>query len=166
MASKMQRQIPQAGQESVWDYPRPPRVEPVIERIRVIFAGETIADSTRAFRVLETSHPPSYYIPPADIRMDLLTATRERSVCEFKGAANYWTISVNGQTSDNAAWRYAQPLKGYEAIIDHLAFYANRVDEAWVGDAKVQPQAGDFYGGWITDKVVGPFKGAPGTWGW
>lgn len=156
----------QPGQESVWDYPRPPRVETTSRRVRVIFNGQVIADSTRALRVLETSHPPTYYIPQADIRMDLLEPTARRSVCEFKGAAGYWTIRVGDRRAEDAAWSYANPARGFEAIGDHLAFYASRVDACYVDDEQVQAQAGDFYGGWITAEIVGPFKGAPGTWGW
>jgi uncharacterized protein (DUF427 family) len=154
------------GQESVWDYPRPPRVEPVSARIRVVFNEVTIADTVRAYRVLETSHPPSYYLPPADIRMDCLHPTAARSVCEWKGAASYWTIRVGERTSAEAGWSYAQPQRGFEAIRDHIAFYASRVDACYVGDEQVQAQQGDFYGGWITSAIVGPFKGGPGTWGW
>ena len=154
------------GQESVWDYPRPPRVEPVVERIRVIFNGETIADSTRALRVLETSHPPGYYIPPEDIRRDLLTAERRRTFCEFKGQAHYWTVRVGDRIAQEAAWSYPAPVSGYEALHDHLAFYPGRVDECYVGEERVTPQEGDFYGGWITSNIVGPFKGGPGTMGW
>lgn len=154
------------GQESVWDYPRPPRVEPVAELIRVVFNGVEIARTTSAKRVLETSHPPTYYIPQADIAMQYLKPTAQRSFCEFKGAASYWSISVDGRVSPNAAWMYAQPSSGYEAIQNHLAFYASRVDACFVGDEQVQAQEGDFYGGWITSKIVGPFKGGAGTWGW
>jgi uncharacterized protein (DUF427 family) len=161
------RQQPlQPGQESVWDYPRPPRVEPTHKHIRVIFNGVTIADTTRAVRVLETSHPPAYYIPPSDIRMDYFTATSRRTVCEFKGAAGYWTIEVNGQRAENAAWSYAHPQPGYEAIADHLAFYPGRMEACFVGEERVQAQEGDFYGGWITSDIVGPFKGGAGTLGW
>ncbi|MDX2162936.1 MAG: DUF427 domain-containing protein [bacterium] len=166
MSPNIQRQTPLPGQESVWDYPRPPRVEPTSKRIRVIFNGVVIADSTRAIRVLETSHPPSYYIPQADIQMAFLKATPSRSFCEFKGGASYWTLTVGDRASEDVAWMYASPSKGYEAITNHLAFYASRVDECYVDDEKVSAQAGDFYGGWITSNIVGPFKGAPGTWGW
>lgn len=162
----LQRQTPQDGQESVWDYPRPPRVEPVSERIRVIVNGVTVADSTNAYRVLETSHPPSYYIPQADIKMEHLTSTQRRTFCEFKGAASYWTITVGDRVERDAGWGYAQPSHGFEAITDHIAFYESRVDEAYVGAERVQAQAGDFYGGWITSKIVGPFKGGAGTQGW
>jgi uncharacterized protein (DUF427 family) len=163
----LNRVEPQPKQESVWDYPRPPRVEPVPQRIRVIFNGVTIADSANAYRVLETSHPPAYYIPQADIRMDLLKPVpRYSTFCEFKGSAGYWTLQAGDKSSPNAAWSYARPSKGYETITDHLAFYASRVDECYVGDERVQPQSGDFYGGWITATIVGPFKGGAGTQGW
>jgi len=157
---------PGPGQESVWDYPRPPRLESVSERLRVIFAGETIAETTRGYRVLETSHPPVYYIPLDDIRQDLIEQSSGQSYCEFKGMAEYWSINVNGNVSRKAAWSYPNPTPPFREIADYLAFYASRVDSCWVGDEEVQAQEGDFYGGWITSRVVGPFKGAAGTWGW
>jgi uncharacterized protein (DUF427 family) len=158
---------PAAGQESVWDYPRPPRVETTPKRIRVIFNGVVIADSVNAIRVLETSHPPSYYLPQSDIRMEyLLEVPNYHTFCEFKGSASYWSIRVNDKQHDQIAWGYHKPSRGYEAITDHLAFYASRVDECYVGDERVKAQAGDFYGGWITSEIVGPFKGGAGTWGW
>ncbi len=152
--------------ESVWDYPRPPRVEPSERRVRVIVDGSVIAESTRAVRVLETSHPPGWYIPREDVRMDLLRPTSRQTACEFKGQAAYFHVSAGGRDRRDAAWTYERPLPGYEAITGHIAFYPGRVDEAWVDDERVQPQAGDFYGGWITSDVTGPFKGAPGTRGW
>jgi uncharacterized protein (DUF427 family) len=157
---------PGPGQESVWDYPRPPRVEPTPKRVRIVFNGVTIADSVNTRRVLETSHPPAYYIPQADIRMEYFTATPRRTFCEFKGQASYWTISVNGKTETDAAWSYAQPAPGFESIKDHIAVYPGRMDACYVDDEPVQAQAGDFYGGWITSDIVGPFKGGPGTLGW
>jgi len=160
------RIAPGPGQESVWDYPRPPRVEPVPERIRVVVDGFAIADSTQALRVLETAGPPVYYVPPADVRMDLLAQTSHRSVCEFKGEASYWTVALPGRSIANAAWSYPHPNPGYEAIRGHLAFYAWAVDEAWVGHERVTPQPGRFYGGWVTSRIVGPFKGGPGSFGW
>jgi uncharacterized protein (DUF427 family) len=162
----MKRIIPKAGQESVWDYPRPPRVEPVHKRVVVVFNGETIADTTNAKRVLETSHPPSYYIPPEDIRQDVLVMERRTTVCEFKGSAHYYSLELDGKQSPNAAWAYSSPRAGFETIRDHLAFYPSRVDACFVDDEQVQTQEGDFYGGWITQDIVGPFKGGPGTWGW
>ena len=152
--------------ESVWDYPRPPRVEPCTLRIRVEFNGVVIADSTRAFRLLETSHPPSYYNPPEDVRMEYLTASARRSFCEFKGEARYWDLKNATRTSADAAWSYASPSKPYAQLRDHLAFYPTRVDACFVGEERVQPQAGNFYGGWITSDLKGPFKGGPGSSNW
>jgi uncharacterized protein (DUF427 family) len=157
---------PAPDPESVWDYPRPPRVEPTTERVRVIVDHVTIADSTRALRVLETSHPPAYYIPAGDVREDLLTPSPTSTVCEYKGRASYVTLSLAGRTIGDVAWRYLEPAPGFESIRGAYAFYPARVDEAWVGDERVTPQAGDFYGGWITARIVGPFKGGPGTRGW
>jgi uncharacterized protein (DUF427 family) len=162
----MKRIKPKAGQESVWDYPRPPRVEVTNKRIKVIFAGEVIAETSNAKRVLETSHPPTYYIPPEDVRFDVLEPTSRSTVCEFKGAATYYSLNLNGAESLNAAWAYATPRSGFESIRDHVTFYASQVDACFVGDEQVAAQEGDFYGGWITSDVVGPFKGAAGTWGW
>lgn len=161
------RIIPGPGQESVWDFPRPPRVEPTPKRIRIVHNGITLVDSTHALRVLETSHPPGYYIPQADIQMAYLKPVPSyQTFCEFKGSASYWTVDVNGSVSPKAAWMYARPSKGYEAIANHLAFYVSRVDECYVDDERVLPQEGDFYGGWVTADIVGPFKGGAGTWGW
>ena len=152
--------------ESVWDYPRPPRVEASSRRVRVIVDGTVVGDSRQALRVLETSHPPAWYIPREDVRMDLLRATSRQTTCEFKGQAHYFSIGAGGRERRDAAWSYERPLPGYEAIAGHVAFYPGRVDEAWVDDDRVMPQAGDFYGGWITPDVTGPFKGGPGTRGW
>ncbi|MEM6463768.1 MAG: DUF427 domain-containing protein [Pseudomonadota bacterium] len=157
---------PGPGQESVWDYPRPPRLEKVSEALRVVFAGETVAETEHGYRVLETSHPPVYYIPPQDVRSDLLVSVPGGSFCEFKGAAKYWSIRVGQQRSENAAWCYPQPTSRFAEIRDYLAFYASRVDACFVGDEQVEAQQGDFYGGWITARIVGPFKGGPGTFGW
>ena len=152
--------------ESVWDYPRPPRVEPVAERLRVVFAGRVVADTTRGHRVLETSHPPVYVFPPEDVEMSLLTPVSGASFCEYKGRAQYFTLDVAGRHSPRAAWCYPAPTKAYREIAGHLAFYASRVDEAWVGDERAEAQEGDFYGGWITSGIAGPFKGPPGTRHW
>jgi uncharacterized protein (DUF427 family) len=158
--------IPSPATESVWDYPRPPRVESVPDRIRMVVDGVTIADTTRAWRVLETSHPPTYYVPPEDVRMDLMSPGRGRSVCEWKGVASFHALTVGTRRIDDVAWSYEHPMPGYEAIASYLAFYPGRVDEAWVGDEQAVAQEGGFYGGWITSRVRGPFKGAPGTRGW
>lgn len=152
--------------ESVWDYPRPPRVEATARRVRVMFDGEVIADSTRALRVLETSHPPVYYIPLDDVRREYLVPSRRHSFCEFKGRADYFTLAHDGHRSPEAAWSYPHPSPGYQQLADHVAFYPGRVDACFVDDERVEPQAGDFYGGWITADIVGPFKGGSGTAGW
>jgi len=163
---KPQRLEPKAGQESAWDYPRPPRLEKVGERLRVVFNGRTIADTRAGYRVLETSHPPVYYLPSMDAAIEFLQPESGHSWCEFKGQASYWSLNVNGRRSVKAAWSYPAPSHGFREIAGYLAFYASRVDECWVDDERVQPQVGDFYGGWITSRIVGPFKGAAGTSGW
>ena len=160
------RTVPAAGQESVWDYPRPPRLEKVGERLRVTFQGKTIADTVAGYRVLETSHPPVYYIPPQDLAQPYLRPALGSSWCEFKGHAKYWSLDVDGMCVKNAAWSYPAPSQAFTDIAGYLAFYATRVDECWVGEERVQPQEGDFYGGWITSRVVGPFKGGVGTRVW
>lgn len=147
--------------ESVWDYPRPPRIEPTPRRIRVVLGGETIVDTTRALRVLETTHPPVYYVPIADVCAEALQSTARSTFCEFKGAARYFRVVGGAKQEDDAAWTYDDgPLAG------HVAFYAGRMDACFVDDEKVTPQEGGFYGGWITSDLVGPFKGGPGTMGW
>ncbi len=166
MIFKSLRVEPAAGQESAWDYPRPPRLEKVSARLRVIFGGETIADAVKGYRVLETSHPPVYYISPGDISQQYLVAASGSSWCEFKGSAKYWSLDVNGQHAENAAWSYPTPSPAFADIAGYLAFYASRVDECRVGEERVQPQEGDFYGGWITSRICGPFKGGTGTRGW
>jgi uncharacterized protein (DUF427 family) len=158
--------VPGPGQESAWDYPRPPRLEPVAERICVVVGGIVIADTTRAFRVLETSHPPTYYSPSEDVRMDLLRPSSASSVCEWKGEASYWSLEAGERRIPDLAWSYGRPTTPFAAIRGHLAFYASKVDEAWVGDERATPQPGGFYGGWMTSRIVGPVKGEPGSWGW
>ena len=160
----------------MWDYPRPPRVEASGRRVRVVFAGRTIADSSRALRVLETSHPPVYYVPLEDVAAGVLVPARKRTWCEFKGEAAYFDVvaggdAVNGDSSGvrvaaGAAWHYPHPASGYEALAGHVAFFPGRMDACFVDDEQVQPQTGDFYGGWITAEIDGPFKGGPGTRGW
>ncbi len=153
--------------ESVWDYPRPPAVQPSGRRVRIECDGETLADSTAALRVLETSHPPTIYIPPADVRVELLALSRARGTwCEFKGAATYLDAVIGGRRRREIAWTYPHPASGYEVLRDHISFYPGRVDAAWLGDERVTAQEGDFYGGWVTAELTGPFKGGPGTTGW
>ena len=153
--------------EPVWDYPRPPAVAPCARRVRVELGGETLADSSRALRVLETSHPPTIYIPATDVRRDLLAESDARSTwCEFKGAARYLDAIIDGRRFIAVGWCYPNPAPGFEALRDHIASYPGRVDAAWLGDERVQAQEGDFYGGWITSELIGPFKGPPGTLAW
>lgn len=161
------RRIPPGpGQESVWDYPRPPRLEDSNKHIQVFFNGIAIADTHAAKRVLETSHPPHYYIPPEDIKMEYLTATPKSSWCEWKGQAAYYTLKVGEVQKINAAWCYQHPVAAFADIKDYVAFYPNLMEACYVDGEKVEAQAGDFYGGWITSDIVGPFKGGAGTWGW
>jgi uncharacterized protein (DUF427 family) len=157
---------PGQGQESVWDYPRPPRLEDVDKRVKIVFGGVTIACTTRAKRVLETSHPPAYYIPPEDGRMDHLEPSVGSSHCKWKGLARYYDVTAEERTERLAAWFYPDPTPRFADLEDYVAFYPSRMDGCWVGGEKVEAQEGNFLGGWITSDMVGPFKGAPGTWGW
>ncbi|CAF2341123.1 unnamed protein product [Rotaria sp. Silwood2] len=171
MSYSISRRIPLGpGQESVWDYPRPPRVEDTSKHIEVIFNGIVIADTRRAKRVLETSHPPTYYLPPEDVCLKEFfkpISNEKSSYCEWKGVANYYTIEVNGKRAENAAWYYSKPTEPqFSSIKDHIAIYASQMDECRVDGERVIPQPGQFYGGWITKDIVGPFKGEPGSMGW
>jgi uncharacterized protein (DUF427 family) len=135
--------------------------------VRIVIGGRTLADSVDALRVLETSHPPTIYVPPCDVEGELLTDSAARPTwCEFKGRARYLDAVVDGHRATAVGWTYRDPSRGYEQLRDHVAFYPGRVDAAWLGDERVQAQAGDFYGGWITADLEGPFKGPPGTLGW
>ncbi len=162
----MRRVAPALGQESVWDYPRPPRLEPTDKLVVIEFAGERIAETRGAYRVLETSHPPTYYIPPDDIRREFLVPSNLSTYCEFKGRASYWTLVIGNRRSENVGWYYQVPTPAFAAIKDYVAFYPSRVDACFVNGERVRSQEGDFYGGWITQDIVGPFKGGPGTAGW
>ena len=166
MDARMRREMPGPGQESVWDYPRPPRLERTDRRIRVVFAGETIVDTTAAWRVLETSLPPGYYMPPSDVRPGTLIPAEGESICEWKGRAEYFTVRVGDREAANAAWAYPAPTPAFAPLAGYVSFYAGRMDRCLVDDEIVTPQPGGFYGGWITADVVGPFKGGPGTRGW
>lgn len=163
--------MPGAGRapapERVWDYPRPPAVDACHRRVRVVLGGIVLADSTAARRVLETSHPPTIYIPPGDVRLDLLSPGPARpTVCEFKGLAHYLDAEIAGRRHRAVAWTYPEPVDAYAVLRDHISFYPGRVDEAWLGEERIVAQPGDFYGGWITSELIGPFKGGPGTLGW
>ena len=155
------------GQESVWDYPRPPRLEPTPRRLRIVHRGVTIADTMRGLRTLETSHPPTYYLPLADIAMALLwPSSQHGSFCEWKGRATYWDVVVGGDILAGVGWSYANPTPGFAALRDHIAFYAAPFDAVWVDGERARPQPGGFYGGWITSDLAGPFKGVPGSQFW
>ncbi len=153
-------------EESVWDYPRPPRVEVFAGLIEIRHGGYVVAQSSCTYRLLETSHPPVFYIPPADIKMEMLSKTDKTSICEFKGTAVYYDLAMPGLHVKSVAWSYEKPMSGFEVIKDHLAFYPSKVDACFVDGERVKPQEGDFYGGWITANIKGPFKGGPGTRGW
>lgn len=151
--------------ECVWDYPRPPRLEATDRHILVTFSGVVLADTRSALRVLETSHPPVYYLPPQDVAMQYLSESGHASFCEWKGRARYHDVSVGKRSLARAAWSYSAPSRGFAEIRDYVAFYPALV-EGFVDGERVRAQPGDFYGGWITSELVGPFKGPPGTRGW
>jgi uncharacterized protein (DUF427 family) len=155
-----------SGQESVWDYPRPPRLEKTSRHIQVIYKGITIADTRRALRVLETSHPPTYYIPSGDIQMEYLQSSHHTSYCEWKDRAAYYHVIVGESKAENAAWTYPDPTPAFASLKDHLAFYPQMMDSCTVDGERVRPQPGEFYGGWITSDILGPFKGEPGSATW
>jgi uncharacterized protein (DUF427 family) len=151
--------------ENVQSYPRPPRLEAVPHRITIHLGGLLVAETTRALRVLETHHAPTYYLPPEDIRVPLRRA-QGSSFCEWKGVARYFDVIAGETTARRAAWVYERPTSGFSDLAGHVAFYAGLMDEAWVGDLRVIPQPGAFYGGWITPNLDGQIKGAPGTQHW
>ncbi|MEV4413750.1 DUF427 domain-containing protein [Catellatospora sp. NPDC049609] len=157
----------EAGEaESVWDYPRPPRCERCERQVTARHRGLVVFDTRQALRVLETSHPPVYYVPRAAVRLPLRPAGRS-TYCEFKGPASYWDLVVDEDVIvREAAWSYESPSVGYEDLAGMPAFYPSKLDECLVDGERVRPQAGDFYGGWITRDIVGPFKGEAGTSGW
>lgn len=171
MLSPRQRPL-EPGQESVWDYPRPPVVEATAKLVQVEYGGVLIAQTNRAQRVLETSHPPVYYIPPEDVQLEYCHPISQSTYCEWKGSAAYYALVVGDRSTSGvrrvevAAWYYPDPTPRFEVIRNYVAFYPSRMDACYVDGERVQSQPGDFYGGWITSDIVGPFKGAPGTWGW
>ncbi len=153
--------------ESVWQYPRPPRLESTGRRLRIEHRGTLLADTVHGMRVLETSHPPVYYLPQQDLQMQyLVPSPHPSSTCEWKGQATYWTLVMPGVHLPDVAWSYARPTSSFAGLKDHLAFYAGRVDRCTVDGEVAVAQPGDFYGGWITSGIRGPFKGTPGTLGW
>ena len=157
---------PGPGQESVWDYPRPPRVEDSARHVQVWFNGVLLAETRRAKRLLETSHPPTWYIPPEDVKLEHLHENEDSSWCEWKGLTHYYDVEVNGARVPSAAWFYQMPTRMFEELRHHVAFYPHLMEACYVDGERVTPQAGGFYGGWITSDVVGPFKGEPGSAGW
>lgn len=163
---RVNRIAPKKGQESVWDYPRPPKLETFNGSIKIIFNSEIIYENNTAFRILETSHPPTYYLPVEQFKSGVLIPIPGSSYCEFKGKANYYDIKVNDKTAHKAAWYYPKPNPVYAPIANFVSVYAHMMDACYVNDELVQAQEGDFYGGWITSNIVGPFKGGAGTWGW
>ena len=156
--------MPAPGQESVWDYPRPPKLAADSRRVEVVYGDLTIASSDGCFRVLETASPPTFYIPPADVNWQYVSAAAGRSVCEWKGAASYWALSSDPQLGA-VGWSYPQPPPAFEAIKDYVSFYPAML-ACFVAGERVRPQPGRFYGGWVTGEIVGPFKGEPGTEHW
>lgn len=158
---------PGPGQESVWDYPRPPRLEATDKHIQVIFNGQIIVDTRRAIRVLETSHAPAYYVPPADVAPGaLVRVPGYTTLCEWKGQASYYDVTAGDRLARRAAWSYHNPTAAFQAIKDYVAFYAGPMDRCLVDGEIARPQPGRFYGGWVTNDIVGPFKGEPGTEWW
>ncbi|GJL60701.1 MAG: hypothetical protein NPIRA03_35580 [Nitrospirales bacterium] len=159
-------QIPKRGQESVWNYPQPPKLQRVHQQMRVEFGGLILAETTQGYRILETGIPPVYYFPPTDVRIAYLILSVRQTVCEWKGMARYWSIKIGKRMAQDAAWSYPHPGGGFEDISNYLAFYPGKVDACYVGKQKVNPQSGEFYGGWITSKILGPFKSKPGIKFW
>jgi uncharacterized protein (DUF427 family) len=153
-------------QESVWDYPRPAIAEQVSTHLKIVHHGVTIAETRRGIRTLETSHPPSYYFPPEDVAMSMLSAAENQSFCEWKGAARYFDVSMQGETLKTIAWSYPRPTETFLMLGGFISFYAAPFDSCFVDGEKVMPQSGGFYGGWITSKLAGPFKGVPGSQFW
>ncbi|MBX7492196.1 DUF427 domain-containing protein [Qipengyuania sp. 1NDW9] len=154
------------GQESVWDYPRPAIAEPTDRHIVIRHQGVTLADTRSAWRTLETSHPPTYYLPPADVATQHLAPNARRSMCEWKGQARYWDVVIGEERLEAACWSYAEPTRSFASIAGYFAFYPEPFDECLVDGEQVLPQPGGFYGGWITSREAGPFKGIPGSRFW
>lgn len=155
-----------AGQESVWDYPRPPALRQTDDLVEVYFGGQLIASTREAVQVLETSHPPTYYLPRSAFGEGILVPTQGHTFCEFKGRADYFDVCVGDQVARRAVWQYPNPTQPFTSLSDHVALMPATMDACYVDGELVIPQEGQFYGGWITSKVSGPFKGGQGTTGW
>jgi uncharacterized protein (DUF427 family) len=160
------RDEPKLGQESVWDYPRPAIAQAISDHVKITHHGHILAETRRSVRTLETSHPPSYYIPREDIDMTCLSQSANSSVCEWKGNAIYFDVTIKGDTMRSIAWSYPNPTATFQILKNHIAFYAAPFDACTVNGEKVIPQPGGFYGGWITSRQSGPFKGVPGSRFW
>jgi uncharacterized protein (DUF427 family) len=154
------------GQENVWAYPRPAIAELFDGHLKIVHRGNILAETRRGVRTLETSHPPSYYFPRKDIEMSWLQSSPRSSICEWKGQASYCHVNIGGDVLRDVGWSYASPTQAFLPLKDHIAFYAAPFDDCFVDGEKVTPQPGSFYGGWITSRVTGPFKGAPGSTFW
>jgi uncharacterized protein (DUF427 family) len=154
------------GQLSVWDFPRPAIVEPEPATLRVEFSGIVLAQTTAGYRTLETSHPPTYYFPPADVRLDLLRPSSRTTVCEWKGQAKYHDVVCGGKRAPNAAWSYPRPATSFDCMAGFFAFYPGTMDQCTVNGERAVAQPGPFYAGWITSGYAGPFKGVSGSEGW
>ncbi len=152
--------------ESVWDYPRPPRIEANTRHLQVVHDGRVLADTHAGYRLLETSHPPCFYLPPESVDWSRLVESSTVTLCEFKGRARYWSLLADAGTIPDVCWSYANPVESQNAIAGLVSFYPGQVDACYVDGERVQAQAGSFYGGWITREIQGPFKGGPGTTGW
>ncbi len=166
MFGKSKKVKSKEGEESVWDYPRPPKMEKATKHLKIFHGKHTIADTIRPFRILETSHPPVYYFPPENVSMQFLKENNYTTRCEWKGEAKYYDMEIDGKLIKNVAWTYPNINKRYKEMEDYIAFYPGKFAACYVNGEPVQAQQGDFYGGWITSEIVGPFKGPPGTWGW
>ena len=156
--------VPAPDQESVWDYPRPPKIVPDGRLVEVYYSDQAVARSRETYRVIETASPPSFYIPPKDVNWELLSFSAERSICEWKGVAKYWKLSSNPKVGV-VGWSYSDPTSAFEQIRDYISFYP-AILACYVSGERVRAQPGQFYGGWITKEIVGPFKGSPGTEYW
>lgn len=152
--------------ENVWDYPRPAVCEPFVGTLSVVVEGIVIAESQSALRTLETSHPPTYYFPAADVNYGNLCKNERSTFCEWKGEASYFSYVTSQNVIPNIGWCYTNPTKSFSGIKGYISFYASKADACYVNGERVQHQEGDFYGGWITSNLVGPFKGGVGTLGW
>lgn len=166
MLPRPKRIVPKPGQESVWDYPRPPAIEQISGSIAVWFDGRVLCRTETCFRVLETSHPPVYYLPLSGFDESMLRVAVGSSYCEWKGMASYYDVVSGDQVAKQVGWTYAEPQPRFAALKDHIALYAGPMDRCTVNGVEVEPQPGGFYGGWITPDIVGPFKGVPGSMGW